>query len=292
MLLATAIKLSPPRIPALGAGARSGLVRATVLAALLLALGAGTGQAQGGGGPPAPAGAVAAQLAFIEQLYQEGDGFRAESEVLRFVQRFPGDPGRTAAELARAKLYYRDGRYGDARLMLYALLDHDPPQAVRSEARRLLTFAHLRLGQTAQAAETLDALALPGQSPPDPALLAPLRLPPAQAVDVDAAVTWSTWLPGSGYFLLGEPGKAVTGLSLNLLLLGATALAVQRDNLPAAGVFLLLEGLLWQGGRSGVRQDGEAYNARLSAQRLEQWLVERGEGALLRVGVTLRFGGG
>jgi hypothetical protein len=244
--------------------------------------------------PPAAsraAGSAAAlpELAFIERLYREGDGYRAESEALRFLHAHPRHPQAPAVELARAKLYYRDGRYGEANLMLYSLLDRHPRDETAQPARRLLTYSHLRLGEPAEAAETVDALAPPGGAAPS---LAELAAPPDGAVDADAAARWSSWLPGSGYLLLGQPGKAAVGMTLNAALIGAAVVSANAANAPAAALFLVLEGLLWQGGRSGVRQDAEALNARLRARRTDDWLARHGEPELLGVGIALRFGGG
>jgi tetratricopeptide (TPR) repeat protein len=243
--------------------------------------------------PPARAQDAAAdalpELAFIERLYREGDGYRAESEALRFLQVRPHDPHRPAVELARAKLYYREGRYGEANLMLYSLLDRFPRDDAAQDARRLLAFAHLRRGELARAAETADALVPPGQPAPS---LAELAAPPPGAVDADAAERWSTWLPGSGYVLLDEPGKAAAGISLNLALLGAAVASAHQDNAPAAALFLVLEAMLWQGGRSGVRQDAEALNRRLRERRTDAWLAGHGEPELIGVGIALPFGGG
>ncbi|HKI99606.1 MAG TPA: hypothetical protein VKB51_14120 [bacterium] len=229
-----------------------------------------------------------AELAFIERLYREQDDYRAETEALRFLHYRPHDPHRPAVELARAKLYYREGRYREANLMLYSLLDRHPQGETAEDARRLLTFSQLRLGQIGRAAETVDALALPGQPPPS---LAALGAPPPGTVDGDAAVMWSTWLPGSGFAKLGEPGKAAAGISLNLTLIGAAVLSAQDNNAPAALLFLVLESMLWQGGRSGVRQEATAINRRLREQRLNDWIADHGESQLLGVGIALRFGG-
>jgi tetratricopeptide (TPR) repeat protein len=290
---------------------RTGLTALTLLALLAgwLAGGGEAARAQGlvspaaapalppavaAGGPEAPAQGPAgeaslAELAFIERLYRAHDDYRAETEALRFLHYHPADPRAGAVELARAKLYYREGRYREAQLMLYSLLDRHPGSDAAQDARRLLTFAHLREGRPALAAETADALAVPGQPAPS---LAELSVPPPGAVDPQRAETWSTWLPGSGYATLGEPGKAAVAVSLNLALLGAAVLSAQDHNAPAAALFLALEGLLWQGGRNGAREEAEAINRRLREQRTERWTAAHGEPALLGVGLSLRFGGG
>ncbi len=236
-----------------------------------------------------------AELTFIAGLYRAGDDYRAESEALRFLYAHPRHSQRPAVELARAKLYYRAGRYREANLMLYSLLDRYPADEVARDARRLLTFSQLRLDAPDRAAETADALAAPGgggDTVPSLAELRDLAGPPPDGVDADAAERWSTWLPGTGFLVAREPGKAAVGVTLNLALLGAVVASARDDNTPAALLFLMLEGLLWQGGRSGARQDAEALNQRLRERRSTDWLARHGEPELLGVGLTVHFGGG
>jgi hypothetical protein len=271
------------------------LLAAAVLAglpALLLPPGATPLQAQAAaadGEPDGNGGAPALRL--IEGLYREGESYRTESEILRFLHEHPGHPRTGRVELARAKLYYREARYPEAERMLFSLLDRHPRDPAVPDARTLLAFSQVRQGRWRDAERWLGpspgAGAAEGGVPP-PAELAD---PPAGTVDADGAVAWSTWLPGSGYFLLDQPGKAVTGLTLNLAFLGAALLFAQDDNPGAAALFLVFELMLYQGGRAGVRQDAEALNRRLRERQTADWLARRDEPRLLSFGVTLRFGG-
>ena len=226
------------------------------------------------------------ELRGIESLYREGEAYRAESEILRLLHFRPDHPLRPQMELARAKLFYREGRYREADLIVFSLLDRHPRSTAVVPAWRLLAFSQLRQGNLSEAQSWLNKR-VPANQPP--ISLGELTQPLLGAVDPDAAEAWSTWLPGSGYFALGQPGKAATAITLNLALLGATAHYAREERPAAALLFLFFELMFWQGGRSGVRQDAEAINRRIRQRRVGAWLRAHGEPALLSFGITTRF---
>lgn len=230
-----------------------------------------------------------AQLALIDAYYREGEAFRAESELLRFLNDYPAHPSSGDVELLRAKLYYLDGRYSESSLMLFSHLDRRPRHPTTRAAARLLTLSLVREGRLDDARPYLGAFREPGVPPPS---LDPLRGPAPEAVDPDSAVLWSTFLPGSGFFALGEPGKAFAGLGLNLFFTAAAVISFEED-LPLAGlVFLLAELALYRGGREAVREAAEAQNTAREKRRRRAWTERHGERQLLGVGLRLRFGGG
>ena len=230
-----------------------------------------------------------AQLALIDAYYRDGEAFRAESEVLRFLNDYPAHSSAGDVELLRAKLYYRDGRYGETSLMLFSHLDRRTRQSSTRDAARLLTFSLVREGRLDDARRYLGAFREAGVPPPS---LDPLGGPDPEAVNPDSAVLWSTFLPGSGYFTLGEPGKAFAGLGLNLFFTAAAVISFEED-LPLAGlVFLIAEVALYRGGRDAVREAALAQNAAREKQRRRAWTRRHGEEQLLGVGLRLRFGGG
>jgi fermentation-respiration switch protein FrsA (DUF1100 family) len=231
---------------------------------------------------------AAAELAFIDHLYREGERFRAESEILRFLHDHPDDPRRDAVELARAKLYFQERRYGESALMLHSLLDRIPEGEAAADGLRLLAFNQLMEGRPAEAAATLR---LAGASAEALSGLAALAEPPLGRVDPDRAVAWSTALPGAGFFLLDQPGKAAAALSLNLAFAAGAVIAYRQENTGAALALLLVEIALYSGGRQAVRQEAETLLARQERARREAWLAAQGASELLAVGIRLDFGG-
>jgi len=246
----------------------------TSATAMLLPAVAAAQRAPGTQGQAAPPEA-AAQLDFIAALYAQGDSFRAESEMLRFVGQFPRHPMRPAVEAARAKLYYRRGFPAQSSLMLFSLRDRYPDAALPAETLRLLVFSLVREGRLDEAGALGEAAGLP------PGAVHTLREPPPGAVDAGSAVGWSTVLPGSGFYALGQPGRGTAALGLNLVFIGGTVAAWQQDNPGAALVLLLVELALYRGGREAVREEATRINARLQAEQRDAWLTMHGEAALL-----------
>ncbi len=266
----------------MGAAGRAARCRRAVFPLLILVFPL---TALGQGPAPLPGDA---QLGLINRYYLEGEAFRAESELLRFLHEHPSHPRRGEAELLRAKLHYREGRFGEATLMLFSQLDRFPRGRASLPAARLLTFSLVREGRLEEAQRYLGSLREPGEPPPS---LEPLQGPPPDAVDPDTAVAWSTWLPGTGFFALGEPGKAFAGMGLNLFFTAAAYFAFD-DNLPAVGlVFLIAEIALYRGGREAVREAAEQQLASMERERREAWTKGRGEAELLGVGIQFKFGG-
>jgi len=223
---------------------------------------------------------------FVESLYQAGEDYRAETEIVRLLHGNTNAREVPPLELARAKLYYRQGRRRDAALMLYSLLDRHPRSAVTVPATRLLMLSQLREENLSAAAQVLWAFQEPGATPPS---LAEFAAPPPGAVDVERTVAWSTALPGAGFLALGQPGKASAALGLNLFFLGA-AVSAARNDLPGAALLLgLVELTLYQGQRNATREEALRHNQRLRARQTEDWASAHGEKSLLSFALTTHF---
>lgn len=217
------------------------------------------------------------RLGFIESLYRERDDFRAESEMLAFVLESQDGPLRPEVELARAKLYYRAGRYADADVMLLSLLDRAPVGGAAVDARSLLGFSLLRQGRMADAAPLLNR---------EPSLQPLAQRPP---YDGDRAVAWSTALPGAGFFVLDESARAATALSLNAAFIAGAAISYEQHNVPAALLFLIVEAAFYSGGRMAVRDEAARLNERWLDQRRAAWLTQSSEPRLLATAFRWSF---
>lgn len=119
-----------------------------------LGMGWGLGAASAAETPP-NGREVPPEVAWIEALYQEGDAYRAESEIMRWLHQYPTHQVAPWAELARAKLYYRARRYQDTRMMIISLLDRYPRHRVALPGFRLLSYTEMRLGNYRVAAASL-----------------------------------------------------------------------------------------------------------------------------------------
>jgi hypothetical protein len=219
-----------------------------------------------------------ARLPFIAQLYAERDDLRAETEMLTFLHDAPADdPLRPAVELARAKLYYRVGRYAEADAMLISVLDRRPPRAILVEASHLLGFSWIRQGRLTEA---LPLLA--GEPPLDP-------LQARAPYDAGRAVAWSTALPGAGFFTLDEPAKGATALGLNLAFLAGAVLSYQQHNVPVALLFAVVEAAFYSGGREAVRDEANRLNGQWLEQQRADWFQRSSESAVVGAAFTVNF---
>ena len=238
-------------------------------------------------------GGDAATLSWIESLYRSGEKFRAESEILRFTRENTGHSRLSEVELARAKLYYQARRYRESTLMLYSLLDRHRGSPAERPGYRLLGLSLIRQGRIADAEAPLRASGLDDERL---AALSTLYRLPDDAVDPERAVTWSTWLPGAGFYVLGQPGKAASALALNFAFTFGAVTACQQGNGGAALVLLLVEIALYSGGREAVREEGLRLNRIAENEQRRAWTQTAGEAALLQSGipgvaVRIDFGG-
>ncbi|HEX7926887.1 MAG TPA: hypothetical protein VF678_04785, partial [bacterium] len=168
-------------------------------------------------------------------------------------------------------------------LMLYSLLDRFPQGEASADARRLLGFSNVRQQRFVAAERQLV-----GSEPPVPTL-APLVEPAQATLDKGRALTWSTWLPGTGFFVLDEPGKAATAMSLNVLATAAAVISYRQGNTPAALLFALVEIALYRGGRQAVQEEADVLARRDLQRRTDTWLTQAGEPELLHVGLRIKF---
>ncbi|MDH4248553.1 MAG: hypothetical protein OEW39_12145 [Deltaproteobacteria bacterium] len=227
---------------------------------------------------PTPGGTRPEPQGLVELLYQTQQEYRAESELLTLLHARPDSLQAPRLELARAKLYYRQGRHDAASLMLYSLLDRYPRGDTTVPATQLLVLSLLRQERIPAAAQGLWAFRSP--SAPAPSLAA-FSAPAPGTVDPGRLVAWSTAIPGAGFLALNRPDKAAAALGLNLFFLGATV-AAARNHLPGPALLLgLVELTLYQGQRNATREEALRFNQRLRGRQVEQWALEQGEKSLL-----------
>ena len=230
-------------------------------------------------------------LRHIQRLMDEGDAYRAESELLRLVHLYPKHRSRPWLELARARLYYQDGRYQQAELMLLSLRDRFPKGKAADGAARLLAFGQVRQGRYAQARELLEGLDgfTPDQAELSELAIAPPGTAPPGTVPPETAKAWSTWLPGAGFLVLGETAKGLGAMAVNLVLLGGAVASTQQGNQGAALLLLLAELAFYQGGRQAAYESAQSLQHQAQQRRVAQWLERQEESRWLGLGLEIRW---
>lgn len=114
-------------------------------------------------GPPDPAKGLdrEALYAAASEAYTSGDRELARARFGEFVERFPEDPWRPWAELNVASSWIDDGRWRDALLASYALIESDPDADASGYAWFYGGIASLHLGNCDDARAWFDYVAEP-----------------------------------------------------------------------------------------------------------------------------------
>jgi len=86
----------------------------------------------------------------------------------------------------------------------------------------------------------------------------------------------NTFLPGAGYFYLGQRQSAITAFLLNGLFIGASYYFFHRGNIPAGVIFAGAEAGWYFGGIYGAGLEAKFYNERLYEQYATPMMNERG----------------
>jgi tetratricopeptide (TPR) repeat protein len=85
----------------------------------------------------------------------------------------------------------------------------------------------------------------------------------AQKKSVTTAKTLNAFLPGAGYFYIGQTQSGITALLLNGLFIGASAYFYQHGNIAAGTIFASFETGWYFGGIYGAGEETKFYNERI-----------------------------
>lgn len=80
---------------------------------------------------------------------------------------------------------------------------------------------------------------------------------------ISTAQTLNAFVPGAGYFYLGQKQSGVTALLLNGLFIGASVYFFETGNIPAGVIFTSFEAGWYLGGIYGAGLEAKYYNERL-----------------------------
>jgi TM2 domain-containing membrane protein YozV len=101
------------------------------------------------------------------------------------------------------------------------------------------------------------------QPPPKPYLAEFLQDYATQKKSISTAQTLNAFVPGAGYFYLGQKQSGITALLLNGLFIGASVYFFEEGNIPAGVIFTSFEAGWYFGGIYGAGLEAKYYNERL-----------------------------
>lgn len=157
----------------------------------------------------------------------------------------------------------------DMMLILYDTYIH---LGEEREADRMLNLIHAYFPDESQKLYLSRALVtadLPAveefekQPPTKPYLSEFLMTYESQKKSISTAQTLNAFVPGAGYFYLGQKQSGITALLLNGLFIGASVYFFEEGNIPAGIIFTSFEAGWYFGGIYGAGLEAKYYNERL-----------------------------
>jgi TM2 domain-containing membrane protein YozV len=157
----------------------------------------------------------------------------------------------------------------DMMLILYDTYIH---QGDEREAERTLNLIHAHFPEETQKLYLSKALIqanlpvvheIEKLPPPKPHLPEFLNTYENQKKSISTAQTLNAFIPGAGYFYLGQKQSGITALLLNGLFIGASIYFFEDGNIPAGVIFSSFEAGWYFGGIYGAGLEAKYYNERL-----------------------------
>ncbi len=192
---------------------------------------------------------------FAEELYLEGDYYRAVTESKRLG--FARDQN-INLQMIQAKAHFQLNEYGKSRDLTLSILKKEPKDI---EANQLLGLNLIRLKDLKKAEEHF------AQVNPEK------TWPIVSQKNPNLSKNISYFVPGSGLLYTGSPWKALGSFILNGIFIKATSDSLQAGNNASALVFFTFEMGWYFGGANAAFEDAENYNYR-SLKELELGLFK------------------
>jgi tetratricopeptide (TPR) repeat protein len=247
-------------------------------------------------------------FAFAENLFAQGDYYRAITEYERVIFFYPDQPlAKTArfqialcylkgdkldqavdrfralnqelpqVEVGRrayfmlGEAYYQKREYSRAADIFATYIEIYPGDERIDAARIKIGWSYLRQGQWRQAADALQKL------PPDSPLHAQAeglaegseKYPGIPTKSPTLAGGLSAVLPGAGQLYVNRPGDALVSFLLNGAFIWATVEAFQNDNNVTGGILLFFESGWYLGNIYNAVNGAHKYNRRTEKQFLD-----------------------
>lgn len=208
----------------------------------------------------------------VAHCYFKGD--RLDQAVERFralSQELPGEEVGRKAYFMLGEAYYQKREYSRAADIFAAYIETYPGDERIDAARIKIGWSYLRQGQWRQAAEEFQKL------PPDSPLHAQAeglaegseKYPGIPTKSPGLAGGLSAVLPGAGQLYVNRPGDALMSFLLNGAFIWATVEAFHHDNNVTGGILLFFESGWYLGNIYNAVNGANKYNRRTEQQFLD-----------------------
>lgn len=209
------------------------------------------------------------ESSFSAALYQEGDYYRAVTEILREQFHNPKKLKDRALNLRLIRSYFH--LKDDVRLktaVSQILADPSPlAGGEKEEIAAYLLLTHLKRDQESAAERVWDRYLKGGEIP-----LFPLFSEVKGTVDPDRAGLYSAFLPGAGFLLTESYGKAAGSFLLNAVFIAGTYHAYHKGLYGVAGLLFFFEIGWYKGGINAAVESAEQFNQKRVEEVQQRWI--------------------
>lgn len=216
---------------------------------------------------------VSERLLFVNQLYRQKDYYRVVSEIFSIRFDVPDSSARHELNLYLLKsLYNLDDHQTLKNEAMSILLDNDTlsNKAQKQEIGLLLIASTIEKGELELAESAWKRFIQENESESFPG-----RTSVNGQVDPEQASFYSGILPGSGFLLSRQYGKAAVSLLLNLLFIYGSYAAFEQEQFGIAGVLLFFEIGWYSGGKKAAAESAQEYNHHLIQKQQRAWIQTR-----------------
>jgi hypothetical protein len=177
----------------------------------------------------------------------------------------------TVSAFENTSLHFVEPSFPAYEDLLIILFDSYTHLNETAKADRILEYMKLSFPQTAEKLEisrnlqaaNLSAIEKTAANPEYNYLSGLLSTYQANKKSIGKAQLLNTFLPGAGYFYIGQKQTALTAFLVNSLFIGASCYFFTSGNLPAGIIFTGFEAGWYFGGIYGVGQETKFYNERV-----------------------------
>ncbi|NQU65395.1 MAG: hypothetical protein HQ517_14090 [SAR324 cluster bacterium] len=213
------------------------------------------------------------QFTFVKKLYENKDYYRSISEILKIRFHYPQTSERTKLDLYLLKSYYQLQAFSAVDELASKIFEQNDSLADKFMGKQtgliLMTSQWLQ-GRENHAYKTWEAYVKD-----DISAVFPSSEKFVGAVDPNQAAFYSGILPGSGFFLSKQYGKAAVSFALNLLFLGGSYYAFTQQRYGISGLLMFFEINWYFGGKKASAEAAHQFNQQGIKHMQQNWMQKQ-----------------
>ena len=210
------------------------------------------------------------QLKFIKKLYDHKNYYRSISEILSVKFEFPQTSEKRKLDLYLLKNYYRLKEYQSIEILASKMLSEkeiSSEKQINRQPSLILIISLLQQGEEKRAQHAWETYFKNGA---DDLFPTSDKLP--GLINPDRASFYSGILPGSGFLLSEQYGKAFVSFALNLIFISGSYQAFTQKKYGISGLLVFFEISWYFGGKKASAESARQFNDQHIRRRQQIWI--------------------